>query len=161
MISRRALLGTAALTAVAPRALGSDKAALQHALADSDLVYLTPLKANGAPSTCHGEVWFAYDGAEVIVVTASDTWRAKAVKKGVNRARLWVGDFGVWTESKGRFKTAPQTDAIATIDANPNSHTAALDLFGDKYTMEWIVWGPRFKAGLADGSRVMIRYRLV
>lgn len=161
MISRRSLLGTAALTALAPRALGSDKPALHSALVESDLVYLTPLKANGSPSTCHGEVWFAYDGADVIVVTASDTWRARAVKKGIDRARLWVGEFGVWTESEGRFRTAPQTDAIASIDANPESHTTALDLFGDKYTMEWIVWGSRFKAGLADGSRVMIRYRPV
>ena len=35
----------------------------------------------------------------------------------------------------------------------------ALESFGVKYPSQWSSWGPRFSKGLADGSRVMIRYR--
>ena len=36
---------------------------------------------------------------------------------------------------------------------------AALAAFGAKYPDEWDKWEPRFRKGLADGSRVLIRYR--
>ena len=35
----------------------------------------------------------------------------------------------------------------------------ALEAFGAKYADEWGSWGPRFRDGLADGSRVLLRYR--
>jgi len=49
--------------------------------------------------------------------------------------------------------------AEATVVIDKSVEEKALQLLGDKYSMEWIVWGPRFRKGLADGSRVMLRYR--
>jgi len=37
---------------------------------------------------------------------------------------------------------------------------AALKAFGEKYPIQWLLWGNRFRRGLADGSRVMLAYQL-
>jgi hypothetical protein len=133
--------------------------ATRTALAESPLIYLSPLRGDGSESTCHGEVWFVQDGAELLVVTASDRWKALAVRRGLDRARIWVGDFGRWKRSGGRFKTGPSFVAKARFDAEPSVIEAALAAFGAKYPDEWGKWEPRFRKGLADGSRVLIRYR--
>jgi hypothetical protein len=131
---------------------------LDAALAESDLVYVTPLRADGQESRCQAEVWFAADGGDAVVVTASDAWRARAVDAGLNRARIWVGEVGVWSESNGGYRDLPGATAQVTRVQDPAEHTRLLALFGDKYSLEWVIWGPRFRKGLADGSRVMLRY---
>lgn len=128
----------------------------RKAIAESTLVYVSPLRSDGAESTCHGEVWFVADGDDVLVVTAVDRWKAVAIKKGLSRARLWVGDHGVWTTSGGAFKKSPSFDATARLDVA--AHATALEKFGIKYPAEWDKWGPRFEKGLSGGSRVLIRY---
>lgn len=149
-----ATAATLALGALAPHRLFA--AHHEEAGQESSLVYVSPLTKDGAESTCHGEVWFVKDGADLLVVTASDRWKAKAIGKGLDRARLWVGEHGVWKNANGAFRKSPMHDATARIDAD--SHEKALESFGSKYAKEWGKWGPRFKGGLADGSRVLIRY---
>jgi hypothetical protein len=148
---------------LAPRFAGAVPAALSDAaraaLATSPLVYVSALKRDGAESRCHAEVWFVKDGDDALVVTGAERWRARAIGKGLSRARLWVGDHGVWAEGKNdAFRGAPSFLAEAKLEAGPAQHDHALVLFGSKYTKEWGSWGPRFKNGLADGSRVLIRY---
>ena len=162
-ITRRGFLvaaaaGTAGL--LLPRLARADhhEGALAAAMAASPLVYVSPLKKDGAESTCHGEVWFAADGKDALVVTAHDRWKAKSVAAGLDRARLWVGDFGTWKSADGKWKTAPTFDAKVTVEKDAAAHASALALFGKKYPAEWEKWGPRFKDGLADGSRVLLRY---
>jgi hypothetical protein len=131
---------------------------LQAGMAESDLVYVTPLRGNGSESRCQAEVWFVADGGDAVVVTATDAWRARAVAQGLDRARLWVGDVGVWTDSDGAYRQLPSTLASASMITEPAEHARLLEVFGDKYSLEWIIWGPRFRNGLEEGSRVMIRY---
>jgi hypothetical protein len=164
-LSRRAFLAaTAAGVAglLLPRRAwgdpGAGSDAMRAALGASPLVYVSPLKKDGAESTCHGEVWFVPDGADVLVVTANDRWKARALGAGLDRARLWVGDYGVWTRSGGRFKSAPSFVAAASFEKDAAARERALGAFGKKYPREWDKWGPRFREGLADGSRVLIRY---
>jgi hypothetical protein len=57
------------------------------------------------------------------------------------------------------YQAAPSFVAEASLETAQSAHDHALVLFGSKYTREWGSWGPRFKNGLADGSRVLIRYR--
>ena len=127
-------------------------------LATSSLVYVCPLKADGSESACHGEVWFVADGRDALVVTAADRWKAVAIGKGFGGARLWVGEFGPWKKSGGKFRSAPSFDATAAFERDAEAQAVALQAFGVKYPDEWDKWGPRFKDGLADGSRVLIRY---
>lgn len=128
------------------------------ALAASPLVYVSPLLADGKESKCHGEVWFVAEGSDVLVVTASDRWKAEALAKGLDQARLWVGDHGVWKRSGGAFKKSPTFAATATLVEAPAARAKALAAFGAKYPDEWDKWGPRFRNGLEDKSRVLIRY---
>jgi hypothetical protein len=163
VLSRRTLLAAGSAAAawlvlpVRARASALSEAA-RAALGASPLVYVSPLKSDGSESACHAEVWFAADGDDALVVTASGRWRARAIEKGLDRARLWVGDLGVWARSGGGFRTAPTYVAKASLERDAAAHERALALFGKKYPAEWGEWGPRFRAGLADGSRVLIRY---
>jgi hypothetical protein len=154
--------GAAALWLPVPRAARANAyelpQAARDALASSPLVYVSPLKRDGTESTCHGEVWFVQDGRDVLVVTAHDRWRSRSVKRGLDRARLWVGDFGIWTRSGGRYRTAPSFVASVAFDGDAAARERALGAFGEKYPDEWDKWGPRFRGGLADGSRVLLRY---
>lgn len=137
--------------------------AAREALGRSPLVYVSPLRRDGAESRCHAEVWFAADGADALVVTNAKAWRARAIGLGLTRARLWVGDHGEWDKSgkTQAFKESPSFLAEASLETSQAIHDRSLVLFGSKYTREWSSWGPRFKKGLADGSRVLIRYRAV
>jgi hypothetical protein len=165
MITRRRVLAFTALTSavgVFARPLRAAEAlpeVTRAALVESDLVYITPLKTNGEESRCHAEVWFVHHDADLYVVTSANAWRADAVRRNLVKARLWVGEFGEWQNARERFRSAPGFDATATIEASPDVHARVLDTFGKKYTAEWLVWGPRFKNGLADGSRVLLRYQ--
>jgi hypothetical protein len=158
---RRFLYAMAASAAVVwvPRSVGAAGAsAFGDAAQTSTLVYVSPLLADGAESRCHGEVWFVADGDDLLVVTASDRWRAVAITRGRSRARLWVGEHGVWTRANEAWKKSPTRVASAKLDTDPKAHAHALDLFGKKYSAEWGKWGPRFQQGLASGDRVLIRY---
>jgi len=163
--TRREILIAGAAALLWPRGLraeaGALPAAARDALGTSPLIYVTALKRDGSESRCHSEVWFVGDGDSALVVTASGAWRAQAVAKGLSRARLWVGDHGVWEPSSKAYQAAPSFLADASLEKTPAVQDHALALFGSKYTKEWGSWGPRFQRGLADGSRVLIRYRAV
>jgi len=167
-LSRRGFLHVLTVAGAAlllpPGLLPADQAfalpdATRGALEKSRLIYLSPLRSDGSESECHGEVWYVQDGAELLVVTTTDRWKALAVRRGLDRARIWVGDFGQWKKSDGRFKTGPTFLAKARFAAEDSVIEAALAAFGAKYPDEWDKWEPRFRKGLADGSRVLIRYR--
>jgi hypothetical protein len=165
VINRRRVLtlaGVASGIALLPQRVFSTTALPEKtraALVESDVVYVTPLKSDGQESRCHGEVWFVADAEGLFVVTAADAWRANAVRKGLTSARLWVGEFGEWDKAGDKFRAAPGFDAVASLVTAKERQETALDAFGKKYAMEWIVWGPRFRNGLADGSRVLLHYR--
>jgi hypothetical protein len=136
----------------------ADRAGLDQALASSDLIYVTPLRRDGRESTCQSEVWFVAEGRDVYVVTAHDAWRARAVKRGRTRARVWVGDVGVWKRSGGAYRKLPGMEVRGEMVADAAVHQRVLGRYGDKYSLEWLMWGPRFRSGLAEGSRVMLHY---
>ena len=130
-------------------------------LETSPLVYITPIKSNGEESRCKAEIWFSHHEGDVFVVTPPETWRARAVGKGLTKARLWVGDFGEWKQSDGAFRKAPEYMTTASIESEGEVHERVLSAMGEKYAETgWGRWGQRFKDGLADGSRVMIRYAI-
>ena len=119
----------------------------------------TPIKSDGEESKCHSEIWFAHHESEIYLVTPHDAWRSEAIRKGLDQARIWVGDFGGW-QNNDKFKTAPSYMAKASIvKAGDPAIERCLAIMGKKYPSEWGKWGPRFRAGLNDGSRVVLRYK--
>ncbi len=161
MITRRTLLKlsvSAPFLSVIPKLVFAE-GDIKSAMRSSALIYLTPIQSNGDESRCQAEVWFVQDGIDMYVCTSSKSWRAQAPARGLNRARIWVGDLGAWKKTKGKYKELPHVEAEATVVIDDAMTQKALDLFGDKYPLQWIVYESRFRNGLADGSRSMLRYR--
>ncbi len=128
-------------------------------LSSSPLVYVSPLRSDGSESRCHGEVWFFRDGEDVVLATSKDSWKARALDQGFDRARIWVGDFGSYRAAKGRVAGAPRFDARAELDNDPAAFKRLIDAYARKYPSAWVSWKPRFESGFQNGSRLMIRYR--
>ena len=161
---RQILIGGAALLISAPSVLRSTWAADAAAIAaldTSQLIYLTPLLADGRESRCHAEIWFVHHKGEIFVSTPSDAWRTEAIKRGYKRARIWVGEFGGWKGLMDSYRKAPSLDIEGRLETDTAVHADVLGVFGKKYANEWSKWGPRFRDGLADGSRALLRYQIV
>ncbi len=160
MLTRRQAVIGASLTPILPL-FGQVADATKEALTNSRLIYMTPIKSDGAESTCKGEVWFMYDGdSQIFVVTQYEAWRANAIRQGLTSARIWVGEFGIWTRAGDSYRSAPELMLEGSIEDDVEAQDAALAKMGTKYSDEWGVWGPRFREGLRDDSRVMLRYTI-
>ncbi len=133
------------------------------AIESSPLIYITPIRSDGSESACHGEVWFASEGQDLLVVTKPDLWRSQAVNQGLDVARIWVGDFGVWKKSQGKFKTAPTFLAqVEHVVSDAGLVKRTLEAMSIKYAKTgWETYGPVFNKGLRNGDRVLLRYRPV
>lgn len=158
MISRRILLKSTAAAALLPM-LGRAQTSWRQAAEESSLIYLTPLQSSGAESSCQAEIWFAAVEGDFYVVTEADAWRSQAIGKGLTRTRIWVGDVGMWKDSDGAYKSLPMLEASAAQETDTAVQEKVLEAMGGKYSGDgWDRWGPRFRTGLAEGSRVMLRY---
>ena len=161
MFTRRQALIGATLVPVLP-VFAQLESSVKAKLTNSQLIYLTPIKSDGEESACKGEVWFLYDGeSDIYVVTQNEAWRANAIRQGLQSARIWVGEFGVWTRAGDSYRSAPELMLSGEVVTDPEVHVNVLKKMGGKYTAEWDAWGPRFRDGLADNSRVMLHYTIV
>jgi hypothetical protein len=154
-----------ARAAARPRAIAAADSgvspALAAALESSPYVYVSPLRADGKESTCHGEVWFAWLDGAVVLTSATTTWKARAVARDLDKARLWVGDHGRWKAMVGRneaFRAAPSFVARASVVKDAALLERVLTQFEKKYPAEIGRWRDRMRAENADGRRVLLRY---
>jgi hypothetical protein len=135
--------------------------ALEKALKESPFAYISPLRSNGQESRCHGEVWYGWIDGAVVVITATKSWKTRAMVTGLTRTRIWVGDYGRVKKMIGSneaFRAGPSFMARAELEKNADMIGRLLGLYGRKYPDEINVWRGPMRAGLADGSRLMIRY---
>ncbi len=162
---RRVLQAGAALSlglAGLPFARRASAGTLDEALRTSPFVYVSPLDAKGRESTCHGEVWYGWLDDTVVLVTERSTWKSRALLKGLDRARIWVGDYGIWKRWWGTnesFRAAPKFDAIATQVRDDALMERLMQTFAAKYPDEFSDWEEDMRSGYASGKRLLIRYR--
>lgn len=149
----------------APAAGASLPPATRELLDRSPYVYVSPLRADGSESSCHGEVWFGWLDGAVVLNTRRNTWKARALRdRGLDRARLWVGDHGRWKTGitgRGRneaFRAAPRFDARARLETDSAVLDRLLALFETKYEGEFDRWREDMRTGFYSGQRVLIRY---
>jgi hypothetical protein len=160
MIDRRAFLGGSLGFLLAPAVLVR-AAELETALEKSGFVYVSPLVGEGRESTCHAEVWFAWLDGSVVLITGSDRWTARALARGFDRARIWVGDHGRWKKLVGRnesFRGAPKFDARAEPVKDEALLERMLAVYDTKYPEEIGSWRDKMRSGFHDGTRTLIRY---
>ena len=131
-------------------------------LDESPFVYVSPLKRDGSESTCHAELWYAWLDDAVVVIVSSDRWKATALARGLDRARIWVGDHGVWkTWYGGRneaFREAPSFVGHGARVKQDALLERLLERYETKYPAEIADWRDTMREGYADGSRTLIRY---
>ncbi len=160
MIDRRAFLSGSLGLLLAPAVLAR-AAELETALGESGFVYVSPLRSNGSESACHAEVWFAWLDSSVVLITGSERWKARALVRGLDRARIWVGDHGRWKRLVGRneeFRKAKSFEARAEAVKDDALLDRLLARFEEKYPDEIGSWRDKMRSGYLDGSRVLIRY---
>jgi hypothetical protein len=170
LIDRRTLLEAMAGLLLAPVALARAQTpaaskpldpALAKALAESPFVYVSPLQTNGEESRCHGEVWYGWIDGGVVIITGTKSWKTRSYARGLNRARLWVGDYGRVKKMMGSneaFRAGPSFEARTELVRSPQMIDRLLGIYEKKYPKEIANWRRPMRAGLADGSRLMLRY---
>ena len=153
---------TSARAAEAPASPAPLSPSLLKELATSPLVYVSPLLANGQESTCHGEVWFAWQDGAVWTTTAAERWKARSVARGLDRARIWVGDFGRWKALIGRNERFRDGESFLASAENVRDQAAfdgLMKIYEQKYPKEIADWRDKMHAGYKDGSRILLRYK--
>jgi hypothetical protein len=161
---RQALaLGTGAVAALAWPELV--RAALSPEIAGllerSEFVYVSPLKSDGAESRCHGEVWYGWLDSAVVLITAKTSWKARALERGLVRARIWVGDHGRVggvLGSSDAFRKGPSFEARAERSKDAALLDRLMATYRQKYPDEIGSWEGRMRAGFESGERLVIRY---
>lgn len=173
------LIGTAAVAgfpfaprAASPAAPGPSAldSRIVEKLDSSSFVYISPLKSNGSESQCHAELWYAWmsdpagspaSSGSLVVTVATDGWKAQSLARGLDRARLWVGDYGRWKgffSNNENFRAGPSFVARAEIVDDVAVLDRLLAVYETKYPAEIATWRDRMRAGSRDGTRVVIRY---
>ncbi len=162
MIDRRSFLGAALALLCSPVASLARAGELEGALASSRFVYVSPLRSDGNESRCHAEVWYGWIDGAVVLITGHDRWKARAIARGLDRARIWVGDHGRWKRLIGHdesFRKGPSFVARAETVRDAALLERLLADYDEKYPEEIGAWRDPMRKGYADGSRVLIRYR--
>lgn len=165
---RREFLAACAGLALWPLVAGARRATAADALPtdlleQSPFVYISPLRADGSESTCHGEVWYAWLDGAVVINTSPKTWKSRALAAGRERARIWVGDHGRWKQMIGRneaFRSAPHFDArAASVVKNEALLDRLLAVYERKYPAEIGKWRDEMREGYRSGERLLLRYQ--
>lgn len=172
-LARRTFLRGAAAALLLPLVRPAAALAAPPALPDttvrlletSPFVYVSPLRRDGAESTCHGEVWYAWIDGGVVLITAKSSWKARASASGRTGARIWVGDHGRWKNALGgvseAFRQGPRFDAQVRRVEDRVLFDRLLATYEKKYPLEIERWRDRFREGFASGERWILRYEPV
>lgn len=138
------LVGLGVVVGLAQAALSPE---LTQALEKSRYVYVATERKDGTFGT-PAEIWFmAHDGA-VYVASPTTTWRVKRIQKGRTKARIAIGT-----------KDGPSFSATGSIVKDPALYDRLFTTLAAKYPDRWPGYEERFKSGLRDGSRVLVRYQ--
>ena len=95
------------------------------------------------------------------MITSSTSWKARALARGLARARIWVGDHGRVGRVLGSgdaYRKAPTFEATAALSKDAALLDRLMATYRRKYPNEIGSWEPRMRSGFASGERVLIVY---
>lgn len=138
------LIGT--LLSTAPARSASLTPELQQALDSSKYVYIQSERKDGTLGQ-PAEIWFMHYNGAVWVASPTTTHRVKRIQAGQTKAKVWIGK-----------TNGPAFDAKGSIVTDPEVNKVLFDTFAKKYADGWSSFEKSFRDGLANGSRVLIKY---
>jgi predicted pyridoxine 5'-phosphate oxidase superfamily flavin-nucleotide-binding protein len=119
---------------------------IENALRTSPYVYIATQRKSGGFGQ-PAEIWFMYRDGAVWVASPATTWRAKRIRAGRPTATIAVGK-----------REGPSFEATGQLVKDPKAYEALFTTLAEKYPDGWKQYEERFRTGLADGSRVLIKY---
>jgi hypothetical protein len=147
LLTTVAVLGVLVATSTPAAADAPLTPELERALATSAYVYLATERKDGNFGT-PAEIWFMWDQNAVWVASPTTTWRVKRIRAGRTKAQIAVG-----------ARTGPSFTATGTIVQDPAVYEKLYVTFARKYPEGWTKYEARFREGLKDGSRVLMKYQ--
>ena len=119
---------------------------LQKALDSSKYVYIQSTRKDGKLSK-PAEIWFMSHNGAVWVASPPTTYRVKRIQAGQTKAKVAVGK-----------ADGPSFNAKGSIVKDLEANKALFEAYAKKYANEWKSYEQKFRDGLANGSRVLIKY---
>lgn len=142
-----ALIAALALSGVRPAAADVTLAPeVIRALEQSPYVYVATQRKDGTFSP-PAEIWFMWDQGAIWMASPSTTWRAKRIRAGRGTARIFVGT-----------KEGPMITATGAFVRDAAAYDRLYATYAKKYPDGWPRYEAKFREGLRDGSRVLMRY---
>ena len=139
-------LASAILAAWPPARAEALDQALKDKLAASPYVYISSQRKDGSFGK-PAEIWFLFHQDAVWVGTPPTTWRVKRIKAGRRAAKIAVGSVD-----------GPSFVAEGSIVSDPKVLDVMYATYAKKYPDRWPAYAQRFRDGMKDGSRVLVRY---
>lgn len=138
--------GMAAALAAVPVPAKDLAPTFQKSLAEAKYVYIASQRKDGsfgAPA----EIWFFTHEGRLWVASPPTAWRVRRIKAGRTAAKIAIGT-----------PDGPSFDATGTVVMDAAVSALMFEAFAKKYPEGWPKYEARFREGLRDGSRVLIRY---
>jgi len=120
--------------------------AIQAELARSKYVDIATTRKDGSLGKA-AEIWFLYHNGAVYVASPPTAWRVRRIKAGRPGAKIAVGK-----------PDGPSFIATGTVVNEPETYPILFETYAKKYPDGWPRFEEKFRSGLKDGSRVLIRY---
>ena len=120
--------------------------AIKADLANSKYIYVATTRKSGALGK-PAEIWFLYHNGAVYVASPPTTWRVRRIKAGRTQAKIAVGK-----------PDGPSFMATGAVVNEPDVYPILFATYAKKYGGDWTKYEDRFRTGLKDGSRVLIKY---
>ncbi|MFI5364194.1 MAG: hypothetical protein ACHQ4J_01095 [Candidatus Binatia bacterium] len=115
-------------------------------LANSKYVYIATTRKDGKLGK-PAEIWFPYHNGAVYVASPPTTWRVRRIKAGRTAAKISVGK-----------PDGPSFMAAGAVVNEPDVYPILFETYAKKYPDGWKSFEEKFRGGLKDGSRVLIKF---
>src|SRR6185369_1946666 len=115
-------------------------------LASSTYVYISTQRKDGSFGK-PAEIWYMWHDGAVWVGTPPTTWRVKRIKHHRPNAKIAVGK-----------PDGPSFDAVGSIVKDDKVAAKLFETYAKKYPDRWPGYEEKFRTGMKDGSRVLVKY---
>jgi len=115
-------------------------------LASSTYVYISTQRKDGSFGK-PAEIWYMWHDGAVWVGTPPTTWRVKRITHHRPNAKIAVGK-----------PDGPSFDAVGSVVKDDKVAAKLFETYAKKYPDRWPGYEEKFRTGMKDGSRVLVRY---